>query len=93
MECKHWQLWHSKQSKYSVWATVCVSPRLFTETKLGDTRIAEPTKNCRSILYVFWSLGYLNQKGWLNSINDDVQEDDYSKRSGWTTVFDLVVAS
>jgi hypothetical protein len=73
--------------------TILPSSRILTETKLGETRIAEPTKNCSSMLYEFWSLGYLNQKRWLNSINDDMQKDDYSKSSGWTTVFDLVAAS
>jgi hypothetical protein len=38
-----------------------LSSRLFTETRLGETRIAEPTKNCWSMLYVLGSLGYLNE--------------------------------
>jgi hypothetical protein len=46
--------------------TASSSSRVFTEIKLGETRSAEPTKNCWSILYVFWSLGYLNQKRWFN---------------------------
>ncbi len=49
-----------KQSKI-----VFLSSRLFTETRLGETRMAEPTKNCWSMLYVFGSLGYLNEIDWI----------------------------
>ncbi len=51
-----------------------LSSRLFTETKLGETRIAEPTKNCWSILYVFWSLGYLYQKRGLSWMHIEMRE-------------------
>ncbi len=93
VEYKHEHWSHSKWQSKKQREIVFHCDWLCTETKLGETRIAEPTKNCWSILYVIWSFGYLNHTKLFSCMCVELQENAYSKSSGCAMTFDLVVAS
>ena len=59
---------------------------------MGEIRIDEPTKNCLSILKVFGSFVNLHTYIYIERERELKREVNYSKRSGRTTVVEMVFA-